>query len=253
MQKLRYLTIAIFLTVLVGLTVTRQDTRTVYATNQADLYEQAPVEQTAEAGKIDGAADQSRMDGIGAVLAMIPTGRETLSVLEYYQISVRFDTGHGSRFYKERNEVVIDSSQGDFSAALSLVHEVTHARYFHEGLTASSVDDDRHTYVQMKIEEEISAVESQVKAVSELSETGVDVSRLHHVLYYAYRQAAGQASRIARYENPGLGESNLKEIGQDAGREAISQAINSGAFVRSTDGQSYSEYWGSVWDALRGA
>lgn len=249
MQKVRNLAPVLFITILIGLTINRLGAGNAYANTQTDSQAEALTEQTTAAGRVDGTANQYRLEGIGAVLATIPTGQSTLALIERYQISVRFDVGHGSRFYKERNEVVIDLSQGNFSAALSLVHEATHGRYFHEGLTASAADD-RQTYVQMKLEEEISAVVSQVKAATELSEIGVDVSKLHHVLYYPYQQAAGKASRIARYDNPSLDEGMLKEIGQSAGRETISQAITSGEFVRSTDGQTYADYWGSLWETL---
>lgn len=250
MQKGRYLTLALFLAGLIGLTIARQGAGNAYANTQSDSQAGALMEQATVAGRFDGAAGQSRLEGIGGVLATIPTGQATLALLESYHISVRFDTGHGSRFYKERNEIVMDSSQGDFSAALSLVHEATHARYFHEGLTATVEYSDREVYVQMKVEEEITAVESQVLAATELSEIGVDISKLRHVLYYQYQQAAGKASRLARYENPSSEESKIKEISQEAGREAITQVITSGEFVRSTDGQTYADYWGSVWDAL---
>jgi hypothetical protein len=82
----------------------------------------------------------------------------------------------------------------------------------------------------------------------ELSESGVIVANLHHVLYYPYRQAYGAAVRAAKVDYPGSDEDTLQNIGREAGRTAVRQALLHDQVITSTTQQSYVEYWGSMWD-----
>lgn len=207
-----------------------------------------PSIQPAHFRRPESGTDQERFEGIRQVLETIETGQSTLRLLEKYKISVSFEPGSGSRFYPHRNEIVVDSKFGHFSAALILIHEVTHARYFHEGLAADVITSGRQTFVQQKIEEEVAAMVTSIEATIELSETGVDVVNLRPSLYYPYRQAYGSAVRAAKYANPGLDETTLQSTGRAAGRAAVLEALLNGQVVTSVTQQSYREYWGSVWD-----
>jgi hypothetical protein len=211
-----------------------------------------PIAQSSQFGVVGAEEDHERFERINKVLSMIETGQSTLRLVADYEINVRFEAGKGSRFNRQKNEIVIDSTLGHFSAALSLVHEVTHARYFHEGMAADIGSLSRQKYVQMKLDEEISAVVTRNEATMELSEKGVDVSRLRHSIYYPHQQAVRSAIRKARYENPGLNEETLQNIGRAAGREMVREVLVSGQAVRSTNKQSYLEHWQSHWDESRG-
>ena len=196
----------------------------------------------------DSGLDQKRFEEISRILSMIEKGQSTLDLIEAYQINMRFEAGKGSRFIPPSNEIIIDSSFEPFSTALILVHEMTHARYYHEGLAADIKVLDRQAYTQMKIEEEMAAVINSTEATKELSENGVNVANLQHALYYPYRQAYGSAVRAARSDYPGLDEDTLQSIGRAAGRTIVQQAFLNGQVVTSTTQQSYTAYWGSIWD-----
>jgi hypothetical protein len=193
--------------------------------------------------------DQQRFEEINQVLGMIEEGRSTLQLIEAYQIRVHFEPGAGSRFIPSSNKIVIDSRFGHFSAALILVHEVTHARYYHEGLAADIKLHSRQAYAQMKTEEEMVAAIHSILATKELSEAGVRVVKLQHALYYPYQQAYGTAVRSARSDYPGVDEVTLQSIGQAAGRAVVRSAFLDGQVVNSITHQTYIEYWGSIWDS----
>lgn len=196
--------------------------------------------------------DRERFADIRKVLSMVETGRTALHLIDKFDIGIGFDRGEGTRFYPYRNEIIIDSKYGQFSAAIYLIHEITHARYFHEGLAADVKQTPRQAYVQMKLAEEISAMVASIEATTELWEAGVDISNLHPSLYFPYKQAYASAVRAARFDDPGLDELALQNIGRVAGHRAVTEAVTTGQVVTSITQQSYEGYWGSVWDVQRG-
>ncbi len=191
---------------------------------------------------------EEQFEAISKVLNTIEKGRATLQLIEAYQINMRFEAGNGSRFIPPSNEIVIDSNIEPISAVLILVHEVTHARYYHEGLAANINLLNRPVYTQMKIDEEVMAVINSIEVTMELAESGVNVAELRHALYFPYRQAHGAAVRAAKSDYSGLDDGTLHQIGRTAGRTTVEQAFLTGEVVTSTTQQSYSEYWGSIWD-----
>lgn len=195
--------------------------------------------------------DREHFEDISQVLSMIETGQTTLHLIDKYEIGVGFELGEGSRFYPYRNEIIIDSKFGHYSAAILLIHEVTHARYFHEGLAADVALNAQHVYVQRKMEEEVNAMVASIEATSELWEAGIDISNLHPSLYYPYKQAYGSAFRAAKHDYPGLGDKTLQNIGRAAGKHTVSEGVLGGQVVTSITQQTYLEYWGLVWDEKR--
>lgn len=199
----------------------------------------------------DSGQNLARFEEISRILSMSDRGESALQLIETYRINLRFEPGNGSRFLPHSNEIVINSKAGRFSAALTLVHEATHARYYHEGMAADIKLLSRQAYTEMKMEEELMAVMNRIEATEELSENGVVVSNLPHVLYYPYRQAYGSAVRAVKNDDPGLDEDTLQNIGCTAGRTAVQQALLQGQVLTSNTQQSYPEYWGSMWDKNR--
>lgn len=220
----------------------------VFQQNAAD--ENYSSQSSQSEGFISG-LDEDQFEEISQVLSMIETGQTTLHLIAKYDIGVGFDRGRGSRFLPYRNEIIIDSKNGYFSAAIILIHEATHARYFHEGLAADVTVDDRQVYVEKKMQEEINAMAASIEATSELWEAGVDIANLHPSLYYPYKQAYGSTFRAAKYDYPGLDNETLRNIGRAAGQKAILEAVLDGQVVTSVTQQTYLEFWGSVWDAKR--
>jgi len=205
-------------------------------------------ESTLSSAQLNTGLDDVRFEAISEVLAMIESGRSTLSLIEAYEISVVFEAGEGSRFNPNTNQIVIDSNNKRFSAALILIHEVTHARYYHEGSVADVHLDGRQAYAHKKVEEEMVAVVSNIEAKMELAEVGVDTSDVQSALYYTYRQAYGPAIRAAKWDAPGSDEETLREYGREAGRSAVLEALLNGEALTSNTQESYRDYWGSEWD-----
>lgn len=195
--------------------------------------------------------DQERFEEISQVLSMIETGQATLHLIDKHEIGVAFEPGVASAFYPRRNEIVIGSGIGKLTAALRMVHEVTHARLHHEGLATSVTLPDRQLYVQMKMEEELTAMVTAIEATSELWEVGVDISGIRPSYYYPYKQAYASAYRVAKFDFPGSADATLHNIGRAAGRSVVSEALYDGQIVTSLTRQTYLEYWGTVWDATR--
>jgi hypothetical protein len=242
MQFWKRIPIIIMATIILTVACQNHSSKTTFPT----LFS-TPQNGTGEDNPVSG-LDLARFEEISRVLSMSEKGQSALQLVEAYQIRVRFEPGNGSRFIPNRNEIVIDSRAGKFSAALTMVHEVTHARYYHKGLTADINLLNRQVYTQMKIEEEMMAVIDRIEATKQLSESGVIVANLRHVLYYPYRQAYGAAVRAAKVDYPGSDEDTLQNIGRAAGQTAVRQALLHDQVLTSTTEQSYVAYWGSIWD-----
>ncbi len=247
-SKKRIPIIIIMATIILSVACQRQQTNKVMPAPSANPQNSAG-EKSPELLSVQ---DQGRFDEISKVLTTIESGKSALQQIEAYQVDVRFEPGEGSRFLPSSNEIVIDSGFGDFTAALILVHETTHARYYHEGLTADIKLLNRQSYIQMKTEEEMAAAINSIAATKEFWESGVRVANLHQALYYPYQQAYGSAVRSAKSEHPGLDEVSLQNIGHTAGRATVRWAFLNGQVVTSITQQTYPEYWGSVWDQSKG-
>jgi hypothetical protein len=207
--------------------------------------------QTTEFNGVGDSVELEYLEGIDEVLSMTETGRTALHLIDKYEITLNFELGAGSRFCPGRNEIVIDSRLGHFSAALVLIHEVTHARYFHERATAEATILNRQAYVRQRMEEEVDAMVASIEATIELYEAGVEVRNIRPSLYYPYRQAYGSAFRAAKFDYCGLSDATLQRIGRTAGRSAVLGAVLDGQVLTSITGQTYMEYYGSLWDSKR--
>ncbi|MGD2048327.1 MAG: hypothetical protein PVH03_02470 [Chloroflexota bacterium] len=190
---------------------------------------------------------------VGEVLKIIATGRETLYLIEKYDIDIHFEPDGGSRFNPNTNQIVVDSKHDLYPAALILIHEVTHARIIHEGSAADVKADSREAFVQGKVAEEMEAVVSSIEAKMEFEQNGVNTSESTYTLEIPYRQAYWTATRTAKITDPGLGEEDLQSIGRAAGRAAVLQALLNGKAVTSNTQQTYPFYWGAEWDRLNDA
>ena len=237
----------LFATIFLSGVLGQQSSMSVHSVMSA-LFQDKNVTAWQVAQTTESNGQGNHFEEISQVLGTIETGRATLELIEQLGVDLQFEPGKGSCFYPHRNQIVIDSKFERYQAALVLIHEVTHARYFHEGLTAVVTNPDQQAYVQQKVEEEIDAMVAGVEATMELAEAGVDVVDIRPALYYPYRQAYGSAIRAAKYESPGLSETTLQDIGREAGRSAVETAVLDGTVVTSVSQQTYLEYWGTVWD-----
>lgn len=192
--------------------------------------------------------ESDEFERISEVLKAIATGRDTLNLLEKYGIDVQFESGGGSRFNPNTNQIVVDSEHDLYSAALILIHEVTHARILHEGSAADVKANGRQEFVQKKVAEEMEALVSSIEAKIEFEQNGFNTSELSCTLEAPYRQAYGAATSTAKITDPGLDDEALQAIGRAAGRATVLQALLNGKAVTSNTQQTYPFYWGLEWD-----
>jgi hypothetical protein len=209
-----------------------------------------PLSPSVEPGTNLGVEEFER---ISEALLTIATGRETLNLIEKYDIDVKFESGGGSRFNPNTNQIVVDTKHDLYPAGLILIHEVTHARFFHEGPVANAKADGRQEFVQKKVAEEMEAVVSSIEAKMEFEQAGGDVSELSCTLEIPYRRAYWTATSTAKMNDPGLDGKDLGAIGRAAGRAAVLQALLNGKAVTSNTQQTYPFYWGAEWDKLNDA
>jgi hypothetical protein len=195
-------------------------------------------------------SDARRLEEISAILDAIPTGREALETMEGYGVAVRFEKGSGTYFHGSHNLVVVDSGKTPLDAAIALVHEMTHAGHFHEGLTADEKTLPRDEYVERRLEEEAEGETRSIEAKLELNEAGFDVSRVFPLFETWYIEAARAEAVLAKARNSRISEAELKAVTREAARRAIFNGLRHSAKVGALDGASYPAYYGGYWDAV---
>jgi hypothetical protein len=75
------------------------------------------------------------LEELKTLLLIISTGQEALEIKERYEVKVEVEANGGSQFLASSNTIEIDSAYDLTQAALTFVHETTHAQYRHEGLS----------------------------------------------------------------------------------------------------------------------
>jgi hypothetical protein len=192
--------------------------------------------------------DHDRFDEIEGLLNRIETGQATLSLINQYDIVVQFTSERGSRFNPNTNQIYINRSHDPVMAALILVHEVTHARFLHEGTAADFKMDGRETYVAKKVQEEATAAVGSIEAKMELEAAGLDTSGQKTALEIPYRQAYEMAIRGVSAGTSGDDDDLAQTNGRTAARQSIFDALMTGKAITSTTKQTYPMYWGEDWD-----
>jgi hypothetical protein len=184
-------------------------------------------------------ADES-LGQIQAILNQIPTGQQALAMGEQYQVQVSFAPGKGTFYLASRNTIVMDDKDEPMRAALNFVHEVNHARFWHESLRAEIGSLSFEEYVRLRVLEEAEGVVRSIEAKMELQAAGVDVGNLYYPLEPAYREA--RTAAIAR--EGGMPETELAQIGQAAGLAAVIQSFMDGRVLTSHTLEPYTDFYG---------
>ena len=189
----------------------------------------------------------AEFEAMAAVLSQIESGRTALAKMEQYDIEVKFETGGGTYYQASNNRMVIDGSQGAQRAALSFVHEMTHARYHNEGQRVDIGGVDQDLYIQGRIEEEAEGVVRSIEAKKGLAEAGFDVSQLRYPLEKAYTEARLTAENVARARERDITSAELDSIGRAAGIARVIQGFVNGEVLDSKRLSPYSETYGDCW------
>ena len=196
--------------------------------------------------------DRARVEAIRAILETTPSGRRALALKEEYDVEVRAGRSGGGSFYdSSSNSMSIDPDESNESAALTFVHEMNHARYFHEGIGADAASQTREEYVNGMVEEEAEGTVRSIETKIELEGTDIDVSGTTFPLETEYRQAHRAAVDAARAEDPERSDADLQRIGRAAGKQRVTQGFTNGEVVTSTTPQKpYPQYYGEYWDEV---
>ena len=186
-----------------------------------------------------------------AVLDSIPTGREALGILEEFDIEVRFELSLGSYFKTPDNFVVMGLHESPEAAALTLVHEMSHAEAYITGAAPNPKTLSRASYVQRNVAEETEAVLRAIRASFELRQAGLDSPGAP--LESTYRAAVGQALKLRSAGQADLGAEEIAELEARAGNQRVIEAFMNGEVIGSSSGETYPRSSGMSWDRVRDA
>lgn len=186
-------------------------------------------------------------EAVAAILNQIESGRNALAEMERYAVELKFETGGGTYYLASKNWAIIDGSQGAQRAALSFIHEMTHARYHNEGLRVDIGGTDQEFYVKGRIEEEAEGLVRSIEAKKELAAAGLDVRQVRYPLENAYADAYQKAQNAARVRERDITPAELDYIGQVAGTARVVQGLVNGEALGSKSLSPYTEVYGDCW------
>ncbi len=185
---------------------------------------------------------------VRAVLERIPSGESALALMDQYQVGLKFQSGKGTYYLASSNTIVIDNGAGAMRAALSFVHEINHAKYWHQGLRADINSLPQEEYARLRVEEEAEGVVKSIEAKMEFQRAGLDVSELSYPLEAVYREAAQRARNAATIQDWGISEAELAQIGRAAGTAAVFEGFMDGKVWTSHTLEPYTDFYGQCWD-----
>ncbi len=189
--------------------------------------------------------DQTTLENIKNLLNECATGKAAIKYLEDKNIPVAFADGNGS--YWDGKKIVISRSQSVNSAALTMVHELHHARSSKEGISGDRKKDKRDEYVKKMVEEESVGTVKSIQAKNELVAGGEKISDTFP-LESQYNQSSAKASQDYKKANPDAKQADVDAAGQKAGLDAVRNGFNDGTVVTSNTNEKYPDYYGKSWD-----
>jgi hypothetical protein len=201
---------------------------------------------------VTGTEDEKKRFGeIKKILDAIPTGKEAIAVLDKHKVKIKFDAAGGAEYDPSTNSITVDSNESNAEAALTLVHELNHARYEKEGLGADAEKMSREDYVKGMVEEEAEGTVKSIEAKIELEGTKIDVSKATFPMEKEYRKAYKKAVDAAKAKDPKTSEEDLKKVGRAAGKARVTKGFMDGEVVGSRSGKTYPAKYGEHWDAMK--
>ncbi|HEY9609168.1 eCIS core domain-containing protein [Allocoleopsis sp.] len=215
------------------------------------------VKKKEDAKKKKEEQEKKKLEEMKTILDASATGKEALKLMEDHKVAVKFKPGGGSYFDSSSNSMVIDSHETAANSALTFVHEMNHARYHHEGLSADVTSLSREDYVKKMVEEEAEGTVKSIEAKIELEGTKIDVSKASFPLEKEYRKAYKASIDAAKAKLPKRGligtmidEAKLLIAARIAGKERVIKGFMDGEVVTSNTKEAYSKYYGKYWDKV---
>ena len=187
------------------------------------------------------------------LLVQAPAGRRALELASRHRVKLTFRRGGGSEFDPSSNTIFMDTTESAGDAALTFVHEMSHAEWEHTG--RSPTDARRYTradFIKKQLEDETDATVKAIAAKVELKGARVDMSRVTAPLERDFMRAYKTAVTAAKARNPRASDEDLNKVGKEAGTRAVFQGFMTGRVVISTSRtpKTYPVYYGEYWDKV---
>jgi hypothetical protein len=209
----------------------------------------APVESNGEIAE-ENSLFEAHFAPIKELLTLSETGRTALAQMEQYGVGLKFLQGRGTFYSVDINTVVIDADQSPVMAALSIVHEMNHARYYHQGIRADIHGLDREEYVRLKVTEEAHSLALSIDTKTELRKAGVNVFDFNYPLEEDYREAYWVAVEAAAVQEGEKDIDELLAIGQEAGMARLFEVLMQGEVLRSSTKVPYPDFFAQDWEKV---
>jgi hypothetical protein len=180
----------------------------------------------------------------------VPTGMEAIAIMDTHSVGYIYGAaGGGSFFDSPTNKMTLDPNEDTTNAALTFVHEMNHAKYFHEHRSADVMKLSKKAYVKKMVEEEAEGTVKSIEAKIELEGTTIDVSGAGFPLETQYRQAYQAAidKLKKKKKKPPYSDDELKKQGRAAGKQRVIKGFMKGEVQTSNTGESYPVYYGKDW------
>jgi hypothetical protein len=218
--------------------------------SDASSFEAEPAPTTSGPATVAPVATQATRDAdklteMKDLMKQSPTGAAALKYMEDHHLPVKFANGGGS--YWDGTSIVIDRSQSSQAAALTLVHEVNHAKASQTGISGDITHQTRADYVSTMLNEEVRGTVDSIKAKNELLGAGKSITATFP-LEAAYNAAAKKATDELKAKKPDASAAELKAAGEKAGYDRVMEGFKTGEVVTSTNNTKYSDYYGGSWD-----
>lgn len=189
--------------------------------------------------------DTAKLTEMKDLLKGSPTGAAAVKFLEDKKVPVEFANGGGS--YWDGTKIVIDRTEKMEESALTLVHELHHAKEVLGGTAPNVKTMSRADYVAGELKEEAQGTVNSIKAKNELKASGAPITATFP-LETQYNQAFKKASDELKATKPTATAAELNAAGEKAGAERVLKGFKDGEVRTSTNKKPYSEYYGTVWD-----
>ncbi len=192
-----------------------------------------------------GQLDAQKLKDVKSALKGSTTGEAAVKFLQDKKIPVKFADGGGS--YWDGKNIVIDRSENTQEAALTLVHEINHAKATKTGTSANINKQSRADYVSTQLKEEVTGTIKSIQAKNELVSSGKSVSATFP-LESQYNDAYKKAATDYKAKNPKATAAQIKTTAEKAGYDAVMKGFKDGSVVTSNTKAKYPDYYGSAWD-----
>jgi Domain of unknown function (DUF4157) len=193
------------------------------------------------------------------ILKNTPQGLKALAVKRRYKIEIVYSTE--GKTYFDGKIIFIASDMTNEQAAVGYIHEMTHAEYQHEGLTAgllkAGTQIDRQQYIERMCREEAEAIGNQI---AHRFEYQAKSGRAYPATSEAEKAAEKAYSKAAIEEAGGVLAANVnadpgivRMRSSIAGREAVYREIMdpNSLITNVLTGERYPVYYGDMYDAQR--